>query len=314
MTGPDDQPIVIGHRGASGHRPENTLAAFELAYRLGADSVELDVIATKDGALVCRHDVEITRTTDVASLPQFAHLRRTIEMNGEPVTGWFVHDFTLAELRELSTRERWPNKRAASATHNFTYPIPTLAEVIELRDRESLRAGRHLGIHVEIKSPEFLRTQGIWLPDLLRDLVGADLTWLSFAEAALLDLAAPRMVRLFEKSPATKDVARVAEYAGAIGVRRKAVLRRDADGRVDGPSNLVGMAHDRDLDVLVWTHRAENQHLPVDLQIGTNPHGHGDAAGEAELLFAAGIDGLISDFPEVAILGLNRLPGRAIAR
>jgi glycerophosphoryl diester phosphodiesterase len=318
MSGPDDRPIVIGHRGASGHRPENTLAAFELAYRLGADSVELDVIATKDGALVCRHDVEISRTTDVAAQAQFAHLRRTIEIDDEPVTGWFVPDFTLAELRQLTTRERWPKKRAGSATHDSTYPIPTLAEAIALRDTEAQRSGRHLGIHVEIKSPEFLRTQGIWLPDLLRGLVGADLTWLSFDEQALVDLAAPRMVRLFDKSPGAKDIARAAEYAGAIGVRRKAVLRRDGDGRIagpaSGPSGLVGRAHDLDLDVLVWTHRAENQHLPVDLQIGPNPHGHGDAAGEAELLFAAGIDGLITDFPEIALLGLSRLPGRAIAR
>lgn len=304
---------MIAHRGACGHRPEHTLGAYELAYRLGADSVEIDVVATKDGVLVCRHDIELSRTTDVASRPEFAHLKRSIEVDGELETGWFVHDFTLAELRELTTRERWPRKRAASASYNGRWPIPTLAEVIALRDAESARTGTRLGIHVELKSTSRQRKQGLWLPELIENPEADDLTWMSFSTRALEDLAASRAYKIFDDTPRGKDLAQLIDLVVGIAVRRKAVLPHDIAGRVGAPSNLVEKANKRGLDVLVWTHRAENQHLPSNLRIGAAPHGHGDAAGEAALLFEAGIDGLITDFPEIGILGRNRVPvGRAV--
>ncbi len=307
-------PLVIAHRGASGHRPEHTLGAYELAFRLGADSVELDVVATKDGQLVCRHDLELSRTTDVANRAEFAHLKRTLEVEGEVQTGWFVHDFTLAELRELSTRERWPRKRAASAAYDGRWSIPTLDEVIALRDAESARTGTRLGLHVELKSPAHLREHGLWLPELIAEPEANDLTWLSFDTEALEDLEASRSYRIFDKTPAPKELSKVADLVVGVAVRRKAVLPRDVAGRVTEPSKLVEKAHKRGLDVLVWTHRAENQHLPSNLRIGAAAHGHGDAAGEAALLFEAGIDGLITDFPEIAVVGRNRLPGLAEAR
>lgn len=305
---------VIAHRGGSGHRPEHTLGAYELAYRLGADSIELDIVATKDGALVCRHDLELSRTTDVAKRPEFAHLKRSIEVDGEVETGWFVHDFTLAELRELGARERWPRKRAASATYNGRWGVPTLAEVIALRDAESARTGTRLGIHVELKSAGRLRKQGLWLPELIENPEADDLTWMSFSTRALESLAASRSYKIFDATPSGKDMSKVADLAVGIAVRRHAVLPLDIANRVGEPSKVVEKAHSRGLDVLVWTHRAENQYLPSNLQIGSAPHGHGDAAGEAALLFEAGIDGLITDFPEIAIVGRNRLPGMAMAR
>ncbi|MCX6397287.1 MAG: glycerophosphodiester phosphodiesterase family protein [Propionibacteriales bacterium] len=307
-------PLVIAHRGASGHRPEHTLGAYELAYRLGADSVELDVVATKDGVLVCRHDLELSRTTDVASRPEFAHLKRSIEVGDGVETGWFVHDFTLAELRELTTRERWPRKRAGSAAHNGRWPIPTLAEVIALRNAESQRTGTRLGIHVELKSPGRLRKEGLWLPELVENPETDDLTWMSFSTRALEDLAASRSYKIFDEAPTGKDLSKIVDLAVGVAVRRNAVLPLDVAGRVGEPSKLVAKAHKRGLDVLVWTHRAENQYLPSNLRIGAAPHGHGDAAGEAALLLASGIDGLISDFPEIAVLGRQRLPGMALAR
>lgn len=313
-TGSRGVPLVIAHRGASGHRPENTLAALERGYRLGADSVEIDLVATRDGELVCRHDLELSRTTDVASRPEFAHLRRTVELDGEVVTGWFVHDFTLVELRELRTRERWSRKRALSASYDGRYPIPTFTEVLDLRDREAARAGTPLGIHVELKAPQQQRRQGLWLPDLVAERGRPDLTWMSFDEEVLRELGATRTVRLFHRPPSSRDVARAAEFASGIGVRRKAVLPRDVGGRVGEPSKVVAKAHKCGLDVLVWTHRAENQHLPSNLRIGSAPHAHGDAAGEAALLYAAGIDGLISDFPEIAAVGRARLPQLRQAR
>ncbi|MET3962704.1 glycerophosphoryl diester phosphodiesterase [Marmoricola sp. OAE513] len=306
-------PLVIAHRGASGHRPEHTLGSYELAYRLGADSVELDVVATKDGHLVCRHDVELSRTTDVARRPEFTHLRRTLEVEGELQTGWFVHDFTLAELRELRTRERWSRKRSASASHDGRWPVPTLAEVVELRDAEAARTGTRLGIHVELKSVAHLRTQGLWLPELIADPEADDLTFMSFSSSALEALGASRSYKIYDQTPAPKELSRISEFVSGVAVRRKAVLPRDVGGRVGEPSKLVAKAHKRGLDVLVWTHRAENQHLPSNLRIGAAPHGHGDAAGEAAMLFQAGIDGLISDFPEIAVVGRRRLPGLAEA-
>lgn len=307
-------PRVIAHRGASGHRPEHTLAAYELGYRLGADSVELDVVATKDGVLVCRHDLDLSRTTDVADRPELAHLATTVEVAGETRTAWFVHDLTLAEVKQLRSRERWPRKRAGNTAYDDRFEIPTLVEVLDLRDREAARLGTKLDVHVELKSPELQRGHGLWQPELVGDLVRRDVSWMSFHAEALDDLGAPRSYRLFDAPPSGKDLARVPDFVVGIGVRRKAVLPRDVAGRVGTPSKLVAKAHKRGLEVLVWTHRAENQHLPSNLRIGAAPHGHGDAAGEAAVLFEAGIDGLITDFPEIGVLGRNRLPALPVAR
>jgi glycerophosphoryl diester phosphodiesterase len=190
--------------------------------------------------------------------------------------------------------------------------------VIELRDAEAARAGRRLGIHVELKSPAHLRLHDLWLPELVGDLVDhprvPDLSWLSFDAAALIDLRAHRSIQLLDKKPSSRDLSRIARYASGIGVRRKVILPRDAAGRVGEESAIVAKAHRRGLDVLVWTHRVENQHLPTNLRIGHEPHQHGDGIGEAALLFRAGIDGLISDFPEVAVSGRDRLPSLQLAR
>lgn len=301
-------PQVIAHRGASGHRPEHTLEGYELAFRLGADSVELDLLATRDGAVVCRHDVELSRTTDVAARPEYAHLRRTIELDGSPVTGWFVHDLTLAELRGLRTRERWPRKRPGSASFSGRFVVPTFDEVLDLVRRESARTGVGFGIHVELKSVEHQATHGLWLPDLVAGIEDPAVTWMGFEADALVALSRPdRSVRLFDSIPSSRELTRVCEYAAAIGVRRKAVFPRGVDGRTGDPTDVVEKAHRRGLSVLVWTHRAENQHLPTEFRIGGSAHAHGDAAGEAALLYRAGIDGLITDFPELAVAARDLL-------
>lgn len=315
---PGAAPIVIAHRGASGHRPELTLAAFELAFRLGADSVELDVLATRDGAVVCRHDLELSRTTDVASRPEFAHLRRTVEIDGAPVTGWFVHDFTLAELRELRARERWPRKRPGSSSYDGRFGIPTLTEVLDLIAQESARSGRSLGVHVELKSVGRLAAHGLRLPQLITGLGPSidrpAITWMSFDGDALVELGRPATtVRLFDRTPSPRDLTRVSEYAVGVAVRRKAIFPREVGGKLAKPTKVVEKAHKRGLSVLVWSHRAENQHLPTEFRIGTSQHGHGDAVGEAALLFGAGIDGLITDFPELGVAARDRIPARLLA-
>ena len=310
----DIGPRVIAHRGASGHRPEHTRAAYELAFRLGADSVELDLVATRDGEVVCRHDVELSRTTDVAEHPEYAARRRTLWFEGTLTTGWFVHDFTLAELRALRCRERWPRKRPAGAGFDGQEPVMTFAEVLSLVDAESARQGRLLGVHAELKSPAHLARYGLELPQLLAGVDRPGLTWMSFDAEALRAMSAPeRSVRLHLRPPRSRDLARTAEYAAGIGVRRKAVLPRES-GQVGRPSRLVEKAHARGLEVLVWTHRAENKHLPASLRVGEDPHGHGRAQLEAELLLQAGIDGLITDFPEVVVRARAALPALPVAQ
>jgi glycerophosphoryl diester phosphodiesterase len=310
------RPAVIGHRGASGHRPEHTLASYELAYRLGADSVELDLVATADGALVCRHDLELSRTTDVAARPEFAHLRTVVEVDGTAVAGWFVHDFTLAELRLLRARERWPKKRPGSASFNGRFAIPTLEEVLELADAESVRRGSRVQVHAELKDPGHLLRHGLDLAALANAHPAAgrpEVTWFSFAGKPLrrLTVAGP-VLRILDEAPSRLQLGRISEYGAGIAVRRDLLQPRATDGSIEGPTRLVDKAHRRGLLVLAWTHRAENQHLPTQFRLGGNPRAHGDAAGDAALLFAQGIDGLITDFPEVAIAGRERLTVAAL--
>jgi glycerophosphoryl diester phosphodiesterase len=296
-------PRVIAHRGASGHRPEHTLAAYDLAFRLGADSVELDLLATRDGVVVCRHDLELSRTTDVADRPDLAHLRTTRLVDGRPVTGWFVHDLTYAQVRTLRCRERWPRKRPGSAAHDGREHVPTLAEVLELVAQASARAGRRLGVHLELKEPAHLASYGLSLPELLDGTAPPAATWMSFDATALRAVTAPgpKVLLVDDPRPRKRDIRSAAGWADGIAVRPQAVLPPDRDERVQRPSGLVDRAAALGLDVLVWTHRAENRHLPANLRVGQGKRGHGDAATYARMLYEAGVDGLVTDFPEIAV-------------
>ena len=151
--------IVIGHRGASGYRPEHTLESYRLAIRMGADFIEPDLVATRDGVLVARHENEISGTTDVAAHPEFADRRTTKTLDGVAVTGWFTEDFTLAELKTLRAKERIPAIRPANARFDGMYQIPTFAEVVRLAQRES-RSGRRIGIYPETKHPTYFAREG----------------------------------------------------------------------------------------------------------------------------------------------------------
>ncbi|WP_158604481.1 glycerophosphodiester phosphodiesterase family protein [Nocardioides mangrovicus] len=298
------RPLVIAHRGASGHRPELTLEAFALALRLGADSIELDLVPTRDGVLVCRHDLELSRTTDVASHPELAGRRRTIVVDGLLHRGWFVHDLTFEELRSLRCVERWPAKRPSSAAHDGRSVVPTFAEVLELVEAEAGRRGRPVRVHAELKHPAFVESLGHSLPELVDDVRHPYVTWMSFDATVLRRLhlrGRDRLVQLYERRPRGRHLAAASTYASGVGVRRKVVLPKDDAGRVDRPTDFVAKAHRRDLDVLVWTHRAENEHLPRNLRVGRDPHGHGQGQLAAEMLFEAGIDALITDFPELGV-------------
>ncbi|ROR90057.1 glycerophosphodiester phosphodiesterase family protein [Nocardioides aurantiacus] len=314
-------PLVIGHRGASGHRPEHTAAAYRLAWRSGADSVEPDVVATRDGVLVCRHDLELSRTTDVADHPELAHLRRRQVVDGQVEEGWFVHDLDLDQLRTLRARERWPRRRRRSAAFDDRLPILTLAELLELREQESARAGRALGVHVELKHGAHLAGLGLPLVEPLVDLLRqhrlttalAPLTVMAFEADLLRGLRREvdvDLVQLVDKHQ-TKALRRgrlhkVGEYATGVGLHKQLALPRDAEGRSTGPGPAVERVQSRGLDVLVWTLRDENRYLPTELQVPGPSRRHGHADREVQALLALGVDGLLCDHPETAVEVISR--------
>lgn len=307
-------PAVIGHRGASGYRPEHTLDAYRTAIRMGADAIELDLVPTKDGVLLARHENELSLTTDVADHPALAHLRTTKVVEGETLTGWFAEDLTLAEVKTLATRERRPGLRPGNTLHDGREGVPTLNEVLAMVGAETVRRGRAVGVLLELKSPSYFDAIGLPLDDaLLADLRrhGLDhahsrVTLMSF-DATVLRRLAPRtkvpLVQLLDVGDPVDAAAldAVEEYADAIGVHQDLVLPRAADGTLDEPTRLVRAAHRRWLDVLVWTLRAENHHLPVDFRIGDDPAALGDLRGLAGAFLEAGVDGLITDHPDLAL-------------
>ncbi len=313
-------PSVVAHRGASGHRPEHTLDAYRTAIRMGVDDIELDLVATRDGVLVARHDLELSITTDVAERPAFAHLRRTLVVDGVEESGWFVQDFTVAELKTLATRERMPGTRPGNTAYDGAEGVPTLNEVLAMVGAETVRRGRPVGVLLELKHATHHDTIGLPLDvPLLRELArhGLDHAWarvslLSFETPVLRRLAGRTRLPLIqlvevgeEMTPEVLDG--IDEYADGIGPHASLVLPRDADGAVGAPSTLVRDAHRRGLTVHVWTVRGENRFLPTNLRHGEAPDALGDMAGHVRALLAAGVDGIITDHPEAALAARREL-------
>ena len=316
-------PAVVAHRGASGHRPEHTLDAYRTAIRMGVDDIEVDVVSTRDGVLVARHDLEMSCTTDVAAHPELAHRRTTRTVDGVAQRGWFAQDLTLAELKTLAARERMPVTRPDSARHDGAEGVPTLTEVLAMVGAESARRGRTVGVMVELKHAAHHDRAGLPLDEpLLRDLArhGLDQPWarvtLMAFEAGILRRLAERtrlpIVQLLDRPGRHRDdplagggLARVDEYADGVGAHTSLVLPRDAHGRIGAPSSLVRDAHRLWLTVHAWTVRGENRFLPTNLRRGTAPDAPGDMHGEVTALLAAGVDGVITDHPEVALGALR---------
>ncbi len=153
-------PLVIAHRGASGHLPEHTLEAYQLAMRMGADFIEPDLVPTKDGQLISRHENDLTHSTNVAELPQFADRKTTKRIDGIPITGWFSEDFSLAEIKQLKAREPMPELRPQGAEHNDQYSIATLADIVALVKQFEADTGRKVGLYIETKHPTYFRYEG----------------------------------------------------------------------------------------------------------------------------------------------------------
>ena len=277
-------PAVVAHRGASGHRPEHTLEAYRTAIRMGVDDIELDLVSTRDGVLVARHDLELSATTDVAERRELGHLRRTLTVDGVAQRGWFVQDLTLSELKTLAARERMPGTRPGSAAYDGAEGVPTLTEVLAMVGAESARRGRPVGVMLELKHADHHDAIGLPLDvPLLRDLArhGLDHPWarvtlMSFETAVLRRLAARTrlpVVQLLDAgaAPSPEELDRIDEYADGIGPHRSLVLPRDGRGAIGAPSSLVRDAHRRGLTVHVWTVRGENRFLPTNLRRGAAP-------------------------------------------
>jgi glycerophosphoryl diester phosphodiesterase len=316
---PLSSPIVIAHRGASGKRPEHTLAAYDLAIAQGADVIEPDLVPTADDVLVARHENEISETTDVAAHPEFAERRATKLIDGQSVTGWFTEDFTLAELKTLRARERLPDLRPGNTVFDGREAIPTLEEVIALAKRRSIELGRTIAVYPETKHPTYFAAIGHPTDALLvraLDAAGwrtadAPVFVQSFEVANLKRLAGMTRVRLIQLLDATgapadgaapsyaamttpEGLRAVARYAWGIGPN-KAML---SDG------TLVCDAHAAGLRVHPWTFRAENRFLAARFR--REGAGHGDLAGEIAAALRLGIDGFFTDFPAIGVAARDR--------
>lgn len=311
------RPLVIAHRGASGERPEHTLMAYRLAIAQGADFIEPDLVITSDGHLVVRHENEISGTTDIAKRPAFANRRRSKVIDGEKVEGWFTEDFTLAELKTLRCRERLPAVRPASAAFDGRETIPTYQEVINLAKAESRRTGRVIGTYPEMKHPRYFAGLGLPVEARLADILKAN---------SLDSLTAPVFIQCFETEPLrnirrytrARRVMLVAQGPAPVDVKTAAGIKAIAafaeglgpewplvipntGGVLGAPTPLVTQAHAAGLAVHPWTVRAENGFLPKALQVGTAAKDRGDADALFRTLYAAGVDGVFTDFPGLGV-------------
>ncbi|MGE0044231.1 MAG: glycerophosphodiester phosphodiesterase [Hyphomonadaceae bacterium] len=329
------RPIVIAHRGASGLRPEHTMSAYRLAIAQGADFIEPDLVMTRDGRLICRHENEISGTTDIADRPEFADRRVTKSIDGQEVQGWFTEDFTLEELRTLRCKERLPQLRPDNVQYDGQEPIPTLEEVFALARDESARLGRTIGLYPEMKHPTHFLLGGLSMPDAVRNFLNANnlnrreapVFVQCFEEAALISLrlqgVRTRLVFLVAASGSPYD--RVAaqrprtyaeylaapmnelrEFCDGLGVEKSLLIPGPAD---PAQGDIVRRAHDAGLVVHAWTFRAENYFLPAEFRRGDSAapdfmRQHGDLAGEVRAFTALGLDGLFTDFPAEAVAAL----------
>jgi glycerophosphoryl diester phosphodiesterase len=321
-------PLLFGHRGASGYRPEHTLASYDLAIRMGADVIEPDLVSTKDHVLVARHENDITGTTDVASHPEFADRKMTKTIDGTSITGWFTEDFTLAELETLRAVERLPQVRQENTTYDGRYRIPTFQQVIDLAARASREYGRQIGIAPETKHPTYFDGIGLSLEEPLvqtlrrngLDTRHSSVYLQSFEEANLRELHSTFHVKVnllqltsggttarpydhvvandpetYAQMTTPEGLKEISTYADVLGPDKAQIFPRDAAGNSGAPTTLVSDAHDAGLKVVPYTVRAENQFLPAQYRKGANPNDYGDLFAELQDYFKAGVDGFFTD-------------------
>jgi glycerophosphoryl diester phosphodiesterase len=301
-TSAPTRPLVVAHRGASGYMPEHTVEAYSLAIAQGADYIEADLVGTKDGYLVARHENNLADTTDVAK--RFPDRKKKKVIDGKAVEGWFTEDFTLDELSTVRATERLPFR---SQGYNGRYQIPTLADILVLRSAKSRELGRMIGVYIEVKHPGYFRSIGKPLEEplisILRawalDRPGSPVFLQAFEADSVKRMAAetsvPTIFLLSKAGPETTDegLKAIAAYAAGIGPAKTMILPMDAKGQVGKPTDLVERAHKAGLLVHPYTFRPEVQFLPLNYG--------GDSAREYCQFAALGIDGLFTDTPDLAL-------------
>ncbi|MEU9212394.1 glycerophosphodiester phosphodiesterase [Streptomyces sp. NPDC048415] len=326
-------PTVIGHRGASGYRPEHTFGSYQLALDLGADIIEAgDLVPTKDGHLVCRHEPEIGGTTDVSAHPEFADRKTTKTLDGVATTGWFTEDFTLAELKTLRAIERIPANRPHNTLYDGRWEIPTFEEVLQWQDEQTRRRGKQVWIYPETKHPTYFRALGLGLEERVATLLrkyGKDkknspvilqsfepssiqrlnkllgnplVVLLSSANTRPWDFVTAGDPRTVADLVTPKGLEWIASYAQGIGPTLDLVIPKDASGNLTTPTTLVADAHDAGLILHPYTMRNENPFLPANFRKGTDPTAYGDAFGAFKTYFETGIDGVFSDNADTALM------------
>ncbi|XP_046973364.1 glycerophosphodiester phosphodiesterase GDPD6-like [Vanessa cardui] len=332
--GPDScSPVIIAHRGASGYVPEHTLGAYALAITMGADYVEPDLVITKDGHLISRHDNVLGLTTDVASHPEFADRHRTQTVDGTEISGWFTEDFTLAEIKTLRAVERIPDIRPGNARMDASFQVATFQEIIDLVKGMQKSQRRTIGIYPEIKHSSHFKNIGLPMEELVVNTFHRNGYFDSRAPVyiqsfevnnlkELKKLTNLRLLQLFESDPSLQPadqallntgltygnmstpegLAEVAKYAAAVGPDKSSIIPRNEDNTLGEPTSFVEDAHAVGLKVHPYTFRAENTYLPKEFQ-SDNPakSASGDLMGEIRKFIDAGIDGLFSDQPDIAV-------------
>lgn len=333
MTHETRSPLIIGHRGAPGYRPEHTESCYRLAVDLGADAVEPDVVATKDGVLVVRHENEISTTTDVASRSEFADRYTTKMIDGISHSGWFTEDFTWQEIQTLRAKERLRKLRADNTQYDGKEPVLRLAQVLEIVDEQAQRLGKRVHVVVELKHAAYFESIGLPLVSLLqRELTLAgwqdraeDLTYECF-ELGILDelrslgTSSTRIFLLESRGAPADEVLHNPDTANTFAWYRSEVGVRSLRGRVDGISvakrdlyeygalgiakrtnDLVSRAHQEELLIYTWTLRPENAFLGQRYRIGSHPAAWGNWQGEMSEIFELGVDGVFLDHPDLGV-------------
>jgi len=320
------KPIVIAHRGASGYLPEHTLEGYELAVRQGADYVEPDLVPTRDGHLVARHENDISDTTNVAAHPEFASRRTTKTVDGKQITGWFTEDFTLAELKTLRARGR----NRASRAYDGRFQIVTFEEVLRAVRGWEKQYQRTIGVYPETKHPSYFRRLGHPIEEPMLAILGrygysgpdAPVFIQSFEVGNLQKLKTQTqipLVQLVDDAGAPQDwveagrketyadmvrpagLAQIAAYAEAVSPYKLMLIRRNPDGSLGANTGLIESAHAAGLKVHSWTFRSENQFLPPALRSSGDPEAAGNLSQEVRAYFEAGLDGVFSNMPDQAV-------------
>ena len=326
-----DAPIVIAHRGASGYLPEHTLEAYKLGIEMGADFIEPDLVLTKDGVFVARHENEISTTTNVSELTQFKDRKTTKVIEGLEYTGWFTEDFTLAELKTLKARERLPDIRPDNTKHDDKYKVVSLEEIIEFARQQSQVHKRQIGLYIELKHPKYFRDINLAMEDRFLEVLSennlnsdeADLpiyiqcfwptpliymrnktphpqVFLMYSEAPDNSVLETLQFAEWEEGYSTAGMQKISTFADGIGPWTGLVFPESKSNNSEAGSKFIINAHSVGLKVHPWTLRSENIHLPAAYQ-SSDDATQGNIAAFARDLFEAGADGVFTDNPDVVV-------------